>query len=374
MRPSIPLLLAGVTVATFLHGCGEAEDIRPVPVRPVKIFVVEGADNEAKRRFPAVVRASQRAELGFRVPGVLQEMVVREGDNVEAGQTIARLDPTDFNITLADRKATFENARSNFNRAKELIVDGNISKLDFDRMEANFKTTRAALAQAQQDLDYTELKAPFKGRIGERLVDNFEEVLAKQTIYQLQDLSQLDLVVNLSESLVRSLQPSDPNRDTAGDENDRVDAFAEFDDRGERYRLAIKEVATKADDKTQTFRVTLTMAAPTSFSLLPGMTTNVSMDFSRVTNQDAVKWVPATAVVADSELDARVWVLNADSMTVSQRQVTIGRLSGSRIQITGGLGGGEEIVSVGADYLAEGMEVTRMRQTEQAVQRDDDPS
>ena len=46
-------------------------------------------------------------------------------------------------------------------------------------MEANFRTTRAALTQAQQDLDYTELRAPFDGTIGRSVVENFEDVLAK---------------------------------------------------------------------------------------------------------------------------------------------------------------------------------------------------
>ena len=61
-------------------------------------------------------------------------------------------------------------------------------------------------------------------------------------------------------------------------------------------------------------------------------------------------------------------------MTVSSRSVSIGRMSGSMIEITDGLEGGEEIVSVGAPYLAEGMRVTRMAETEQAVPRAGDPS
>ena len=67
---------------------------------------------------------------------------VREGEEVEQGQVLARLDPTDFRITLEDRQATFDNAERNFTRAQELIKDGNISKLDYDRMEADFRSAR----------------------------------------------------------------------------------------------------------------------------------------------------------------------------------------------------------------------------------------
>jgi multidrug efflux pump subunit AcrA (membrane-fusion protein) len=69
-----------------------------------------------------------------------------------------------------------------------------------------------------------------------------------------------------------------------------------------------------------------------------------------------------------------VWVLDSDSITVSSQAVVIGRMSGRMVEVTDGLNGGEEIVSVGAPYLAEGMKVTRMAQTEQAQPRADDPA
>ena len=93
------------------------------------------------------------------------------------------------------------------------------------------------------------------------------------------------------------------------------------------------------------------------------------LDLSELVILDSVKWVPARAVQADSGLNPRVWLLDPDTMTVSSREVSIGRMSGSMIEITEGLAGGEEIVAVGAPYLAEGMRVTRMADTEQAVPR-----
>ena len=154
-----------------------------------------------------------------------------------------------------------------------------------------------------------------------------------------------------------------------------VEAHASFEGKaGDKFPLKIKEVATKADPQTQTFRVTFTMPQPKDFAVLPGMTANVVLDLSRVISTDSAKWVPSTAVVADSGLDARVWVLDGETMTVSARPVTIGRMSGRNIEVSAGLDGGEEIVSVGAAYLAEGMQVSRMIQTEQAAPRADDPS
>lgn len=374
--PMRPIALVTILIALTLAGCGKEPEVAAPSSRPVKVFTVESPRDQAIRNFPGNVQASQRADLSFRVPGVLNEMLVKEGDTVESGQLLARLDPTDYKITLEDRQATFDNAQRNFERGKELVKDGNISKLDFDRMEANFRTAQAALSQAQQDLEYTELRAPFAGTIGRRLVENFEEVAAKQTIFNFVDLKQLDIYINLPESLVRRFrtQPEELETGTADKgARDKVISMAAFEGRPDiEFPLSIKEIATRADPQTQTFRVTLTMPQPDAFSVLPGMTANVRVDFSKIIAANSAKWVPISAVQADAGLQARVWTIDPETMTVNSQPVEIGRMSGDRIEITDGLFGGEEIVSVGAAYLSEGMRVTRMRQTEQAVPREDD--
>ena len=220
------------------------------------------------------------------------------------------------------------------------------------------------------------LTAPFTGRIARRAVENFEEVLAKQTVIWLQNIEELDIIIDLPESVVRSVRGQVRSEGDLrhGDTVGTVLAYAQFEGRSdEKFPLRPKEIATKADDQTQTFRATFTMDAPEDFPALPGMTANVVMDLTAVVSKDAVKWVPARAVQGDSGMEPRVWVLDPDAMTVSSRPVEVGRMSGRSIQVFSGLDGGEEIVSVGAPYLAEGMRVTRMRLTEQAEPRADDP-
>jgi RND family efflux transporter MFP subunit len=366
-----------VSMLAALSACGgPQEELPPPPVRPVKLFTVEGAGGVALRRFPGTIDASQRAELSFRVNGVLQEILVNEGDRVKKAQVLAKLDPTDYKIRVSDRQATFDKTSKNFDRAKELIQDGTISQSDYDQVEANFRTSQAALKLAKQDLAYTRLKAPFAGSIGRRDVDNFEEVQPKQAIFQLQSVDQLDVGIDLSENLVRSVRRAEQAGSVSDSEAASVvEAYASFEGKeADKFPLKIKEVSTKADPQTQTFRVTFTMPQPKDFAVLPGMTANVFLDLSRVVSTDTAKWVPISAVIADGGLDAQVWVLDDKTMMVSVRPVKIGRMSGGNIEVSSGLVGGEEIVSVGAAYLAEGMQVSRMILTEQAEPRADDPS
>ncbi|WP_262500957.1 efflux RND transporter periplasmic adaptor subunit [Pseudohalioglobus sediminis] len=372
-----PGMVCLIVASALLGGCGKAQVELPPPAsRPVKLFTVGGGSEDAVRTFPGRVDATQRAELAFRVSGQLRELLVKEGDLVKKDQVLARLDPTDYAIVVEDRRAAYDNARRNFERGKDLIEDGNISRLDFDRMEAEFRSASAALNAAEQDLEYTVLTAPFSGRIASRNVENFEEVLARQTVIWLQNIDELDVIINLPESVVRSVR-DEPGEDTdlrRGETAGAVRAYARFDGRDDRqFVLRPKEIATKADDQTQTFRTTFTMDAPTDFNVLPGMTATVELNLSGVVDRDSVRWVPARAVQADSNMAPRVWVLDPDTMTVSAQPVEIGRMSGRSVEIRSGLAGGEEIVAVGAPYLAEGMKVTRMPKTEQAQPRADDP-
>ena len=376
MNPLVRFSCLALLAFTALSGCGDKEQAAPgVTSRPVKTFIVAGSEGGSERSFPGRIESSNRAELSFRVAGTLQDIPVKEGDLVEQGQALAMLDPTDYQTVVNDRQATFDNAERNFQRAKELVGDGFISRTEYDRLEANFKTSEAALAAARQDLAYTELKAPFDGRVAKRYVERFEEIGIKQVMFTLQDVDNLQVKVDLPESLIRSLQPNLKVR-SASSENDRITSVVTFEGKPDQpFPLTLREISTRADPKTQTYEATFNLPAPKDFIVLPGMTATVSIDLSRlIQNVDSTQWVPLNAVVADNALGARVWVLDPQTMTVSSVGVEAGRMQSGQVEILSGLSGGEEIISVGAPYLAEGMQVTRMKPSEQAAPRADDPN
>lgn len=375
MNPVFRASCIAILASTFLSACNDIE--QPVPElgsRPVKTFLVTGGEGGGKRNFPARIDSTYRAELAFRVAGTVQEILIKEGDEVEQGQLLAMLDPTDYATVVRDRQATYDNTKRNFDRARELIGDGFISRTEYDRLEASFKTSEAALISARQDLAYTELKAPFEGRVAKRHVERFEDIGIKQTMFSLQDVKNLLVKIDLPESLLRRIR-ANPNYKNARRDSGDIPAFVTFEGRPDQpFTLTVREVSTRADPKTQTFEVTFDLPAPKDFIVLPGMTATVSVDFSRRMEKIGLAlWVPINAVVADSALGARVWILDEQSMTVSSTGVELGRMQGDQVEIVSGLSGGEEIISVGASYLDEGMSVTRMKTSEQAVPRPGDP-
>ena len=356
-----------MTLSLLFVGCSKSEEpVQAETARPVKTVVVEAPDIGGVRRFPGRIDALNKAELGFRVPGTIAELPVKEGDLVEEGQLLVALDPTDFEIAVRDAQASFDRAENDFKRAQELIEKDFISRADFDTKEAQFKSAQAAFEQAKQDLSYTRLTASFPATVAKRYVQRFEEVQAKQPVLALQDSTQLEVRIDVPENIMLSIRPPGSGQPEAG----RVPVTASFDNRpGRDFDLTLREVATRADPKTQTFEVSFTMPAPKDFLVLPGMTATVTADLSKVVTADTVFFLPAAAVTADESLQPFVWVVDETTMTVHKTPVEVGRLTGRLIQVKGGLTPGSRVVSAGVGYLAEGMPVRLLPQREEAEPR-----
>ncbi|WP_426415619.1 efflux RND transporter periplasmic adaptor subunit [Aestuariirhabdus sp. LZHN29] len=359
MRKFVKFSIAAVVLPLLISGCSKEEKVAaPEAVRPVKTLVVSSPETANVRVFPGVIDANQKVDLSFRVAGKLKTLPVREGDRVEKGQVIATLAPTDFEIVQRDRQARYQEAKANFERAAQLLPQGHISKADYDRLESTYKSADAALAEARQDLAYTTLKAPFSGRIALRMVQNFEEVQAKQAIIELQDTSALEVKVDIPESDVRRMREN-------GERPSLRAIFGPGED--QKFALKVKEYATVADAKTQTFRVTLAMETPTTFTVLPGMTTSVEMRMRRGSmSGDARFKLPLSAVRGDIKLSPQVWVVNPDDMTVASQTIEVGSMSGTSIDVVGGLNEGDRVVVAGVAFLDEGQKVRLLPDVEQA--------
>jgi RND family efflux transporter MFP subunit len=350
--------------ALLLAGCGKEEErhAAPEPVRPAKTVLIGDAATGGLRSFPGRVDASRRVELSFSVPGKLQELPVKEGQEVEAGQVLAKLNPTDYQTVVNDQQARFDKAKSEFARAEELIEKNFIARQDYEALQSTLRSAEAALEQARTDLGYTVLRAPFSGRVAARYVENFTEVQAKEPVLALQDLKTLEVTFQVPENVMRLARRGD-------DRSGRIKVSARFEGAGGRsFPLDFKEISLRADPQTQTFQARFTLPAPGDVTLLPGMTATVDVDMSAAVDGAAGFELPVSAVVGDTTKTPTVWLVDEKTMTVSPRHVELGTLTGNRIRVTAGLEPGDRVVVAGVSFLREGMQVRVMKDKEQAVQ------
>ncbi len=336
-----------LTLFVFLAGCGKEENVKIEEIiRPVKIMTLKDTNEVLTQGFPGVVRASKRAILSFKVSGPLVKLPVEEGQHVKKGELIAQIDKRDFINALKEAKARYQAAKQQFMRYKELYAKRQVSKADFDRYLAAKEVAKAKLEDAKNALCDTTLVAPFDGVISKRYVENFYKVKAKEPIVNLQDISKIEIIINVPELIMASVRQTSSTK-----------VFAKFDSIPKKeFPLKLKEYSTEADPATQTYEVIFTMDQPEEADILPGMTAKVTAYFSDKRQQYII--VPALAVLDAPGNKPYVWVYDQSSGVVHKRFVKIGELKESCcIKITQGLKPGEIIVVAGVTKLKEGMKV-----------------
>ena len=348
------LLLGSITACSKDKG----PEVKPEVVRPAKIVTVGKAENGI-RTFPAEAKASERSEIAFRVNGELKQLPVKAGDLVKHGQLLAQLDKTDYQLKLDDRKAKFDLAKAQYERANKLVKDRLIPFSDFDKTKSSFLGAQADLKIAKQNIDYTSLRAPFDGRISRVLVKNFENIQAKQPIMVVQTIDSIDLEFYVPENIVAKV------RGRPAEEKKGVDVkFDQFPDK--KYKAFAKEFDTEADPKTQAYRVLVTMKMPKDIKVLPGMTASIIADMSKILEEDADQLIlPVESVFAaeDQPLNSEdrfVWKYDSSTQQVSRTPVKVGELTSNGIVITSGLTKGEQVVAAGVHFLKEGQKVRPM--------------
>jgi len=172
------------------------------------------------------LRAVQTAVVKARVAGELMDLQVREGDAVQAGQVLARIDPTEYQRRLRQAEEQAEAARTQidiaqrqFDNNRALVDQGFISKTALDTSlstlqsaQATYRAAQAGAEVARKSLDDAVLKAPFAGVISARLAQPGERVAIDARVVELVNLGTLELEATLSAADSLSVRPGQTAR------------------------------------------------------------------------------------------------------------------------------------------------------------------
>jgi len=346
-----------LTVA--LSACGPDEVVERAEVaRPVKMITLGLEAGVETLEIPGIVHAAQSAELAFEVAGRMSERLVEEGQVVTAGEVVARMDARDYRAGRDRARANRDTTRADYERYSKAYEANAVTEQDVSRAKGQYDVAQADLDVAQKALEDTDLRAPFAGRIARRLVDDFANVNAKQAVMILQDESSLELRVDVSErDWVRS-DTDIPREQVTKLINPRVQV-ASLRDR--QFPAYLKEMSASADPVTRTYQVTFGFASPDFANVSPGMTGSVIVDRYRRNNLGAAGLpVPLNLVVADTDGNPFVWVVDAATMRVNKRSVELGELSGGNVDILSGLSIGDTVVASGVNSVTVNMLVRNL--------------
>lgn len=357
---NLAMLVGGLFLAA---GCGKQESETTI-ARPVLVAQASLAEDSSARVFPGRVQAIGEVRLGFEVPGYVEDILVKPGDRVAAGQPLARLDTERFTLAItqaessvASAQAAADEALAGYTRAQTLFEREAIAPAALDHARSAAETAQAQLRGAQASLDqaHTNLRdatllAPYDGLIAERLLETFTQVQAKQPILLLQTYDRLRVSVQVPEAYVLGLGGDRQRRREL-----RPRAEVQFIGHSQRiYEAVFDEVATSPDPTSLTWAVRFIMPVPEDLTVLPGMSCSVRLIGADVEQASTGVVIPLAAVVEDAQGQPAVWRID-QAQRVQRHSVVLGPTADNQVRIVEGLEAGALVVRAGQAALHEGM-------------------
>lgn len=370
LSAGVALVVAGATLAA----CGDSNTYVAPP--PPKVVVTKPLEQKVTRYFEGTGNAAaiNSANLVARVQGFLTEIAYQDGTPVKKGQHLFTIEPEPYKLKLqqsqaaqAGAEAALTQAQNDFDRQQELVQRQAVSKATLDSSTANRDSAKSKLLQAQADtqqaqinLDYTRVVAPFDGIVTARQVSIGELVGASGGAQVLATIVQLDpIYVNFNPSERDVLKVRDilikqgqTALDILGSEVD----IALQTDQGFPHKAKLNYVAPTVDTGTGTLAARAELPNPNRL-LLPGFFVRV-----RVPLDEATELLVPT-VSLGSELAGRyVLVVDGDNV-VQQRKVTVGPAVGEMTVVEKGLKNDDRVIVTGLLRAIPGQKVDPQTQT-----------
>jgi multidrug efflux system membrane fusion protein len=331
--------------------------------RPISIAVtnVRRADLPVYLRGLGTVTAFNTVNIKSRVDGPLVKINFTEGQFVNAGDTLAEIDPRTFQVVveqaegqLARDQAQMNDAKVNLARYQKLWDEGVIAKQQLDtqasqvgQFQGAIDSDQANINSAKLNLSFTKVLAPISGKIGLRQVD-VGNIIHAADANPMAVITQMQPIAVLFTLPADSLQPVLAK--LRGTAKLPVDAY----DRADRNKIASGTMLT-VDNRIDTTTGTSTLKAVfenTDSALFPNQFVNCRL---LLDTKRGVLLVPAAAVQRGPQ-GAYVYLVKPDK-TATMRTIAVGTTEGNDVEVTSGLAVGDTIVTDGQDKLQEGSNV-----------------
>ncbi|MGI9506553.1 MAG: efflux RND transporter periplasmic adaptor subunit [Geminicoccaceae bacterium] len=316
-------------------------------VKPVKLMKVTTGDGGLTRQFFGEVVARETVDLAFRVGGQIVDFPVIEGEEILKGSLIARLDLVDLERAVEESRLNKKQADRTADRLNRLSGNA-VSQVAIEDATTEAGLADIALRNAEQNLDYATLQAPFDALVASRNIANFSMVSSGTSVVRLHDMSDLRIEIDVPEILFQR----------AGEDPD-VEIFGKFPSDDRTFPLEVREFNAEAATIGQTYRLTLGMNKPEGLRVLPGSSVTVSALIRN--DRDAMR-LPAAATVIDTDGSVSVMVFsptNEDQGSLIKTMVELEPAADGGFLVLSGLEEGDEIVSAGAAVLEDGQTVRR---------------
>ena len=370
MQTAIRILIVSLMVTFFINGCG-GDDYQKT-VTPVRVEQVKLQDEKAPLRYSASVNPYSQVNLDFKVDGYILEILqikgadgrmrdIQEGDFVTKGLPLALVDPTQYLAKVVEAQAQLSEAKATFledslanNRAQVLYSQQSMTAPEYDRAVKNYKVSTAQvkaaeanLIEAEQNLSYCKLPPPSDGVLLKRSIEVGTLVRPGSEGFVLADVTAVKVLFSVPDIVLGDVSLGEVMEVTTESIKDTI------------FLGRITEIAPAANTRSRVFNVEITIQNPENL-LKPGMVASLNVFKGDSTNP--VFAVPLGSIVrsVNNQSGYAVFTIKeSESKTITKRRdVKLGNIYGNTIAVIEGLNVGEQVITIGAQQLRSGQEVS----------------
>ncbi|RHW77796.1 efflux RND transporter periplasmic adaptor subunit [Colwellia sp. RSH04] len=280
------LLATAMSTSVLLSACSEPkakEDETKTAEFAIPVMVANIERNDISSNFhtTATLESRNEADIITRVTGIIEELTIEEGDFVEKGQVLARVDPRRYELALAKADAELAGINQELQRLSLMAEKQLVSAQASDKLKYQHQAAVAARELAALDLKDSQIVAPISGFISQRFVKAGHFTQGYQKLFHIVDQSSLQAVVHLPEhqlSFVKLQQR----------------ALLSFSARqGKQFLAKVRSISPVIDSRSGTFKVILSLDN-TDLALKPGMFAQIALTFD--THEDTLT-IPSDAII-----------------------------------------------------------------------------
>jgi membrane fusion protein, multidrug efflux system len=325
---------AVLLAAALLAACGddksaEKKEETAVPVETARVKV--GAIDAAYRG-TATLEAEEEATVMAKTAGVIEQILVEEGQRVRAGQPLARLETERLRFEVARAKAEADKAQENFDRNTRIFEKNLISKEMYGQSRFALDSAKAAYDLARLTLAESEIRAPIGGIVSARFIKVGNQIVPGAQAFRITQMDTLHAQIYVPERDIHKLAPKQAASVT-------VDAWP-----GKEFGGSILRVNPVVDASSGTVKVTVAMA-PGQPELKPGMFGRVEILYDR---RETATLVPKDAVLTE---DAAQSVFVVADSKARRRAIKVGYSNSEYYEVLDGLKDGDQVVTTGQANL-----------------------
>ncbi|MFE3847120.1 efflux RND transporter periplasmic adaptor subunit [Flavobacterium sp. LB3P45] len=305
----------------------------------VKVATVKNEDVSLDFSANGNFEPLQELKFSAEKPGRVVRVLVKEGDNVRIGQTLAIIRSEQISSDLQTAQASYQNAQADYSRFENAYKTGGVTKQQLDQAKLGLVTSQSRLQQAKVNIGDTNIKATISGIVNKRYIEPGSVLGAATQMFDIVNVSKLKLKVTVNESQVASLKLGNIVQVSASVYPDT------------KFSGKITFIAPKADTSLN-FPVEIEIANNSSNDLKAGM--YGTAEFASNQQKQTLMIVPRNAFVG-SVSSNQIFV--AENGVAKLKTVAAGRILGDKVEIINGLSDGETVITTGQINLQDGSKV-----------------